>query len=76
MRARGLRQRRAAGEEVSELEFAWLKRLRRTRDDDRMNLVIRLDERGFERRLDRSAHGRSLSARMLEHVGEAIRRAC
>ena len=72
MCARGLRQRRRAGEKVLELDFAEVERLSRARHDDGVDLVIRFGERGLQHRLDRAADQRDLGARMLEHVGEIV----
>ena len=70
----GLGEGRGPAEEILERDLAGVERLRGARHDNRVDLVLRLGERGFQRRLDRAAGERRLGARMLEHVGEVIRR--
>ena len=59
-------------EEGLELRLAEFERLGRTRDDDLVDLVIRLHQRGLERGLRRAADEGGLRARMLEHVGVVV----
>ena len=47
-------------------------RLSGARHDQRLDLVIRLRERGLQHRLDGAADQRGLGARMFEHVGEIV----
>ena len=70
--AGGPGQGRRAAEEILERDLVRLKRLDWARDDDRVDLVIRLGERGFQRRLDRAADERGLGARMFQHIGEIV----
>ena len=72
MRLGRARQRRLPLEEGLELGLAEFERLRRTRDDDLVDFVVGLGQRGFQRRLDRAADERRLRPRMLEHVGQVV----
>ena len=67
-----LHERRLAGEKVVELDLAEVERLGGARHYDRVDLMVRLCQRSFQRRLDRAADKRCLGPRMFEHVGEII----
>jgi hypothetical protein len=69
---RGLLRGGMGAEEGLELDLGRVQRRGRPRDDDLLHLVVRLDQRGGQRRQQRTGDQHGLRPRVLEHVGVVV----
>ena len=71
-RAGGAEKRGIVVQKGLKLDLAEFERLRRTRHDNLVDLMVRLGQRAFQRRFQCAADDRGLRARVLEHVGVVV----